>query len=315
MKKKKLMITVIIIGIGLISAGQYHKINNNQKVLEQQKKDGAKVAENKTDTYLNSKEEQESQAGAADSSNTSNLPTDTTTTTQNPQKETAKEETKKTVEKANTANNGSNNTTTANKAASNNTGTNKSASNKTTTNKPAEKTATATITSTTADSNSFSTTAPRLPNTYNVEYLQQVENDIVTLCNQERAKVGLGPLANNETLRQIARYKSDEMLQYKYFDHTSPITKYAPWDLAKTFNWTFGAFAENIWMTQTTLDSKNNSAVSSFKASVTAQNIMNSWMNSPGHKANILSKSYTKIGVGVAFSNSGKTYATQEFSN
>jgi uncharacterized protein YkwD len=44
-----------------------------------------------------------------------------------------------------------------------------------------------------------------------------------------------------------------------------------------------------------------------------AQEVMNSWMNSPGHKANILSKSYTQIGVGVAKKSNGTMYFTQMF--
>ena len=48
---------------------------------------------------------------------------------------------------------------------------------------------------------------------------------------------------------------------------------------------------------------------------MTAENIFTAWMNSPGHKANILNINFNKIGVGVAFSVTGKVYATQEFSN
>lgn len=140
---------------------------------------------------------------------------------------------------------------------------------------------------------------------YAFEYLQKVEDDIIVLCNKERTKAGVKPLAGNEVLRQSARYKSNEMLQYNYFDHNSPITGYKPWELAKTFGYSYTAFGENIWY---------GSGYS--REAITAKLIVDSWMNSPGHRSNILNKDFGRIGVGVVYSAvNKKVEATQQFSN
>ena len=66
-----------------------------------------------------------------------------------------------------------------------------------------------------------------------IDFLSQVESEIVRLCNIEREKLGLKPLISNPRLDEIARYKSEEMGQYNYFEHKSPISGYQSWDLAK----------------------------------------------------------------------------------
>lgn len=157
---------------------------------------------------------------------------------------------------------------------------------------------------------------PEIPTKYPVEYWGEVEDKIVFLCNNERAKVGDSPLSAIDTLREVARYKSDEMLQYNYFEHVSPITGFQPWDLAGTYGWHSSAYGENIWMVQADgLDPNNAAQMQAYRASITAEKIVTDWMNSPGHKENILNKNFTKIGVGLAFSSCGRSYATQEFSN
>ena len=157
---------------------------------------------------------------------------------------------------------------------------------------------------------------PQILSKYDVEYQTQIENDIVTLCNLERVKIGTSSLINNNALREIGEYKSNEMLQYGYFDHVSPITGFSPSVLMKAFGWESSYSGENIWFMKTDINSESNSQVIiMFKAKMTAENIFTAWMNSPGHKANILNINFNKIGVGVAFSVTGKVYATQEFSN
>lgn len=146
--------------------------------------------------------------------------------------------------------------------------------------------------------------------TYDSEYLEQVENAIITLCNQERVNAGRGTLTFNSLLRQVARYKSNQMLQYKYFAHTSPVDGLAPMPLAISMGWSGTAFGENLWMM-----TAQGYSYTSFKALITASKIVDDWMNSPGHKANILNSGYNKVGVGVVCTSSGKVYATQEFSN
>ncbi|MBX4266128.1 serine protease [Clostridium estertheticum] len=123
----------------------------------------------------------------------------------------------------------------------------------------------------------------------------KLEKEVVTLVNQERAKQGLAPLTDNVKLSNVARTKSEDMVAKNYFDHTSP-TYGSPFDMMKQFGITYKAAGENIAMGQQT-----------------ASSVMTSWMNSPGHKANILSKNFTDIGVGVAKDKSGAIYWTQEF--
>ncbi|MBU3147006.1 CAP domain-containing protein, partial [Clostridium sp. CF012] len=122
----------------------------------------------------------------------------------------------------------------------------------------------------------------------------KLEKEVVTLVNQERSKQGLAPLTDNVKLSNVARTKSEDMIAKNYFDHTSP-TYGSPFDMMKQFGITYKAAGENIAMGQQT-----------------ASSVMTSWMNSPGHKANILSKNFTDIGVGVAKDKSGAIYWTQE---
>jgi uncharacterized YkwD family protein len=123
-----------------------------------------------------------------------------------------------------------------------------------------------------------------------------IEKQVVTLVNQERAKQGLAPLTNNNTqLSNVARTKSKDMADNNYFSHTSP-TYGSPFDMMKQFGITYSAAGENIAMGQPT-----------------AASVMTAWMNSPGHRANILSANFTEIGVGIAKDSSGAIYWTQDF--
>jgi uncharacterized protein YkwD len=140
-----------------------------------------------------------------------------------------------------------------------------------------------------------------------VEYNANIENEILVLVNQERAKIGVKPLTMNETLRTMARFKSNDMLQYDYFDHTSPNIG-GLGNLAKKFSYNYTTLGENIWISQ-------SSSSEYLRQNTTAAKIMNGWMNSPGHKANILNPSFGRIGIGVTFSTDGLCHATQEFSN
>lgn len=124
---------------------------------------------------------------------------------------------------------------------------------------------------------------------------QKLEKEVVTLVNKERAKQGLAPLKDNWELSRVARYKSDDMGTKNYFSHTSP-TYGSPFTMMKNFGIKYTTAGENIAMGQQT-----------------AASVMSSWMNSPGHKANILSVNFTEIGVGVAKNNNGTIYWTQQF--
>jgi uncharacterized YkwD family protein/spore coat assembly protein SafA len=124
---------------------------------------------------------------------------------------------------------------------------------------------------------------------------QPFEKQVVTLVNKERAKVGLKPLTENWELSRVARTKSEDMRDKNYFSHTSP-TYGSPFQMMKSFGITYKSAGENIAQGQTTPEA-----------------VMKSWMNSSGHKANILSKSYTQIGVGYAKGGKWGHTWTQQF--
>jgi uncharacterized YkwD family protein/spore coat assembly protein SafA len=121
------------------------------------------------------------------------------------------------------------------------------------------------------------------------------ESEVVRLVNVERSKRGLQPLKENWQLSRVARYKSQDMINKNYFSHTSP-TYGSPFKMMETFGIRFSAAGENIAYGQRT-----------------PAEVMTAWMNSSGHRANILSPSFTEIGVGLAKSSNGTCYWTQQF--
>ncbi len=122
-----------------------------------------------------------------------------------------------------------------------------------------------------------------------------MENEVIRLTNIERTKRGLTALKSNWQLSRCARYKSQDMINKNYFAHQSP-TYGSPFDMIESFGISMAAGGENIAMGQRT-----------------PQEVVTAWMNSPGHRSNILSTAYTEIGVGVAKSKSGSYYWTQMF--
>ncbi len=114
----------------------------------------------------------------------------------------------------------------------------------------------------------------------NIDDIKAIENEVIALTNKERAKHGLPPLKQNWELSRVARYKSQDMSDKNYFSHTSP-TYGSPFEMIKSFGISYSASAENIAQGQRT-----------------AAEVVNAWMNSSGHRANILNGTYTEIGVG-----------------
>ncbi|TDF92538.1 CAP domain-containing protein [Paenibacillus piri] len=104
-------------------------------------------------------------------------------------------------------------------------------------------------------------------------------NQVAAIVNQERAKAGLKPLTSDSSLNRMALDKAKDMYNNHYFDHTSP-TYGSPFDMMKSYGIRYTYAGENIAMGQ-----RN------------PQEVMNAWMNSAGHRQNILSPNYTKIGV------------------
>ena len=118
------------------------------------------------------------------------------------------------------------------------------------------------------------------------------EAEVVRLVNEIRVKNGLSKLTHDWELSRVARYKSQDMKDNNYFSHTSPVYG-SPFNMMKSFGISYRTAAENI-----------------AKGQATPQAVVNAWMNSSGHRANILNSSFTKIGVGYV--SSGR-YWTQMF--
>ncbi|MEG0772386.1 CAP domain-containing protein [Clostridium sp.] len=147
---------------------------------------------------------------------------------------------------------------------------------------------------------------PANPSNKSFKYLDAVEKEILTYVNEARSQQGLKPLTWEENMRPIARYKSNNMLQYNYFDHSTPsLNNAGPMDLAtKYFKYNTNGYGENIFY-----------SMGYAEATTTAKYLVDQWMNSPGHRANILNANWTKMSAGVVFSSQGNyAYATQHFS-
>lgn len=106
------------------------------------------------------------------------------------------------------------------------------------------------------------------------------EAEVVRLVNAIRRESGLGELSLNWELSRVARYKSQDMADNFYFSHTSP-TYGSPFQMIRAFGLTYRTAGENIAY-----------------GYPTPQAVVNSWMNSEGHRKNILNPSFTQIGVG-----------------
>ena len=118
------------------------------------------------------------------------------------------------------------------------------------------------------------------------------EQEVIRLVNEQRAKNGLSALTYDWELARVARYKSQDMKDNAYFAHNSPVYG-TPFQMIRNFGISFRSAGENI-----------------AKGYTTPQAVMNGWMNSSGHRANILNANYTHIGVGYV---AGGNYWTQMF--
>ena len=106
------------------------------------------------------------------------------------------------------------------------------------------------------------------------------EQEVIRLVNEIRKENGLRTLTYDWELSRVARYKSQDMKDNKYFSHTSPVYG-SPFQMMKSFGIRYRSAGENI-----------------AKGYATPAAVVEGWMNSPGHRANILNSSFTHIGVG-----------------
>ena len=123
------------------------------------------------------------------------------------------------------------------------------------------------------------------------------EQKVVELVNVERQKAGLPALKMDSAISNLARAKSKDMAVNNYFAHQSP-TYGSAGDMLRQYGISWHAWGENIAAGQST-----------------PEIVVNAWMNSSGHRANILSSNFSKIGVGYVTNSSGRPYWTQIFTN
>ena len=128
-----------------------------------------------------------------------------------------------------------------------------------------------------------------------VSTVNSMEKQVASLTNSERKAKGLSALTLDSQLSKLARLKAEDMAKKGYFSHTSP-TYGSAFDMMNKYGVSYRTAGENI-----------------AKGQKTAESVMNGWMNSSGHRANILSSAYTNIGVGYAKDSRGNTYWVQIF--
>lgn len=128
---------------------------------------------------------------------------------------------------------------------------------------------------------------PQVPDT-----VLSYESEVIRLVNEIRRENGLKPLTANWELSRVARYKSEDMANNRYFSHTSP-TYGTPFQMIRSFGLTYRSAGENIAYGQRTPAA-----------------VVDAWMNSSGHRANILNPAFTQIDVGYC---AGGNYWTQMF--
>ena len=105
---------------------------------------------------------------------------------------------------------------------------------------------------------------------------------VISLANAARAESGLGALTSNGQLTNAAQAKANDMLAKQYFAHNTP-TGETPWTFIKAAGYSYVTAGENLAIDFTE-----------------AESVQSAWMNSPGHRANIMNKSFQEIGIGIA---------------
>ncbi|MET3681938.1 putative YkwD family protein [Alkalibacillus flavidus] len=124
---------------------------------------------------------------------------------------------------------------------------------------------------------------------------QSIVDQVIQLTNEKREENGLSPVKFDEELTDVAQRKSVDMADQNYFSHQSP-TYGSPFDMLDQFGVSYTGAAENIAAGQPT-----------------PEQVVTNWMNSEGHRKNILNDSWTHIGIGYEDSGRMNPYWTQMF--
>ncbi len=136
-----------------------------------------------------------------------------------------------------------------------------------------------------------------------IQYLKEVERKVTQLTNDVRQDHHLMPVERDTDLVDIARCHSDDMLKRNYFSHVSPDGKSPQDRIVPAYSRTLSRAGENIW---------SGHGYDYSDCTLMARIIVDSWMGSPGHRANILNPNYNYIGVGVSAMGQ-EVRATQNF--
>lgn len=124
-----------------------------------------------------------------------------------------------------------------------------------------------------------------------------LEAEVFRLTNVEREKHGLEAFSFDEKLDTVASLKSQDMAENNYYSHTSP-TYGSPFEMMKYYGVSYFTAGENI-----------------AKGQASAESVVQAWMDSPGHRANILNTDFTKLGVGAYAGNDRRLLWTQMFTD
>jgi uncharacterized protein YkwD len=125
----------------------------------------------------------------------------------------------------------------------------------------------------------------------------EVATAVVDLTNAERTRSGLAALTANARLMQAAQLHAEQLAQAGRLDHVLPNATYPrPEDRLAAVSYRWQAYAENVAFGQRT-----------------AAEVVNGWMQSAGHRANIMNPTYTEMGAGYARDASGRAYWVQVF--
>jgi uncharacterized protein YkwD len=136
-----------------------------------------------------------------------------------------------------------------------------------------------------------------------IRYLEKIEDLVFERTNQLRRAKSVAPLSKDEELRDVARAYSNDMLVRRFFEHTTPDGVSFHERISNNYRHWVSFTGENIW-SAFGYNPNNTQKL--------AKEIVDDWMSSPGHRANLLDPDFTHLGVGVSAKN-GTIRATQEF--
>ncbi len=159
---------------------------------------------------------------------------------------------------------------------------------------PAPSTKTTPKTPTPSTGTQTPTPGTTTPNTTTPSGVSQEEQQLLELINAERSKAGIAPLAFDMELMKVARLKAKDMVDNNYFSHQSP-TYGSPFDMMKQFGVSFKTAGENLAGNQT------------------LEGAVKAWMNSEGHRKNILNGNFNYTGIGIVPSPTYGKILVQQF--